>query len=178
MTTTHETEDEALSELAQEKGWAMVAEIFGGLSALKTAFDMTQALQNIHDTVARDRAVIELQKEILSAQAAQSTLIDRVRELEKEVADFEAWEVEKKRYRLTDFGGGTFAYALKPDEAKGEPAHRVCAHCYQDGHIAILQCSHRSDGQDYFDCLRCKARQAFGVYRSTADYAGIDDEGG
>jgi hypothetical protein len=104
----------------------MVAEIFGGLSALKTAFDMTQALQNIHETVAHDRAVIELQKEILSALAAQSALVDRVRELETEVAGFEKWETEKERYHLTDFGGNSFAHALKPEAANGEPPHRIC----------------------------------------------------
>ena len=52
----------------------MVGEAIAGLSAVKTAFDMAKALQNIHDTVARDRAVIELQKEILSAQVAQAAL--------------------------------------------------------------------------------------------------------
>ena len=40
----------------------MVGEIFRGLSAIKTAFDMAQGLQNIHDAVTRDRAIIEPQK--------------------------------------------------------------------------------------------------------------------
>ena len=45
----------------------MILETISGLGAVKTAFDMTKALQNIHDTVAHDRAVIDLQKEILAA---------------------------------------------------------------------------------------------------------------
>jgi uncharacterized protein YlxW (UPF0749 family) len=78
----------------------MVAEVFAGLGALKTAFDMTQGLQKIHDAVARDRAVIELQKEILAAQAAQSALVQSVSDLEKEVARLNDWEADKNRYQL------------------------------------------------------------------------------
>jgi hypothetical protein len=48
----------------------MAVEIFG-LSAIKTAYDKAKELLNIHDTVAHDRAVIDLQKQILAAQEAQ-----------------------------------------------------------------------------------------------------------
>ena len=147
----------------------MVGEAIAGLSAVKTAFDMAKALQNIHDTVARDRAVIELQKEILSAQVAQAALIQRVSDLEKEVARFEEWAAEKKRYQLTDYGGATFAYALKPDAANGEPPHRLCAPCYQKGHKSILQFSNRGAGQDYYECPSCKDRRGYGVYHSSFD---------
>jgi hypothetical protein len=69
----------------------MVGEALAGLSAIKTAFDMAQGLQKIHDAVARDRAIIELQKEILAAQAAQSALIETVGDLKKRVAELETW---------------------------------------------------------------------------------------
>jgi len=51
-------------------------------------------LQKIHDVTARDRAVIELQKEILTAQAAQATLIETIGDLKKRVAEFETWATE------------------------------------------------------------------------------------
>jgi len=97
-------------------------------------------------------------------------LVERIGELEKQVERFETWEVEKKRYKLTDYGGGTFAYALKPEEAQGEPPHRICAHCYENGHKAVLQFTHKSEGRDYFECLRCKSRQAFGLYVRSRNY--------
>ena len=150
----------------------MATELIAGLGAIKTAFDLAKGLKDIHDVAAHDRAVIELQKEILAAQAAQFALVDRVRDLEEKVARFEAWEAEKQRYKLTDFGAGTFAYLLKPEAANGEPSHRLCAHCYNDGHKSVLQFSARSQGQDYFDCLRCKARQAFGAFRDIPDGGG------
>lgn len=155
----------------------MAAELIMGLGAIKTAFDLAKGLKDIHDVAAHDRAVIDLQKEILTAQQAQFALVQRVSDLEKKVAGFEKWEAEQERYKLTDFGGGTFAYLLKPEAAKGEPPHRLCANCYNDGHKSVLQFSNKSEGQDYFDCPRCKARQPFGHYRSTNyDAYGSDDD--
>lgn len=116
----------------------VVAETIGGLSALKTAFDMSKALQGIHDAVAHDRAVIELQKEILSAQAAQFTLIEQVGDLEKEVARLKAWDADKQRYKLTELRPGAIAYALKEGMDNGEPAHKLCAACYEAGFKSYL----------------------------------------
>jgi hypothetical protein len=143
----------------------MVAEVFGGIGAIKTAFDIAKGLQNIHDVAARDRAVIELQKEILAAQQAQSTLISRINELEKEAAACEKWGAEKERYALTDFGGNTFAYALKGDAAKGEPPHRICPTCYENRTKSILQFEFRTaiGGRDKYICPACKHEFEFGV---------------
>jgi hypothetical protein len=55
-------------------------------------FDMAKALQGIHDATARDRAVIELQKEILSAQAAQTTLLQRVSPKMANCAPRQTWD--------------------------------------------------------------------------------------
>ena len=60
----------------------MVAEVYAGIGAIKAAFDLTKGLKDIHDAAIRNAAVIELQEKILAAQAAQLTLIDRVRELD------------------------------------------------------------------------------------------------
>lgn len=117
----------------------MIGEAFAGLSAIKTAFDMTQGLQSIHDAVARDRAVIELQKEILLAQSAQAALLDRVSQLEKEVARFETWDAEKKRYELKALRVDVFAYMLKPDSRGVEPPHWLCANCYEQRKKSIFQ---------------------------------------
>src|SRR5579864_1037972 len=68
----------------------------------------------------------------------------RIDDLEKEVAGFENWETEKQRYQLTDFGGNSFAYSLKPQAANGEPSHRICPNCYERGQKAILQFKFRA----------------------------------
>ena len=134
------------------RGTIMVGEAIAGLSAVKTAFDMAKALQNIHDTVARPGGYRTSKRNPLRTSCASGAAFQRVSDLEKEVARFEEWAAEKKRYQLTDYGGATFAYALKPDAANGEPPHRLCAPCYQKGHKSILQFSNRGAGQDYYEC--------------------------
>ena len=146
----------------------MVGEAIAGLGAIKTAFDLAKGLKDIHDIAVRDWIAIELQKEILAAQAAQFSLVERVRDLEAQVASFEKWEAEKKRYALKDFGGNTFAYELKPEEAGGEPVHRICPKCYAKGHKSILQSEGKdSVERDMYRCTECKTEYGFGapIYR-------------
>jgi hypothetical protein len=121
----------------------MVGEVFAGLGALKTAFDIAKGLKDIDDATRRNAAVIELQEKILAAREAQSTLLDRVGELEEEVAGFETWDAEKQRYELKQLarGGAAFAYALKANAQPAEPFHCICASCYQKRTKSILQYS-------------------------------------
>jgi hypothetical protein len=141
----------------------MAAEILAGLGALKTAFDLAKGLKDIDDAARRNAAVIELQEKILAAQEAQSTLVKHIDELEAKVTGYENWETEKKRYALTDFGGNSFAYALKPEEANGEPAHRICPNCYEKRQKAILQFKFRAaTGRDKWICNNCSKEFEFG----------------
>ena len=141
----------------------MVAEVFAGLSAIKSAFDIAKGLKDIDDTARRNAAVIELQEKILSAQQEQSALVERIRELEAQVASFEKWDTEEKRYQLTDFGGNTFAYALKPDAARGEPPHRICPTCYEKRIKSILQFRFQNArGREMYVCPACKHEFDFG----------------
>jgi len=144
----------------------MVAEVFAGLSAFKTLFDTARSLKDMNDAVVRSAAVIELQEQILSARAQQIELIERVRELEREVAQFKTWETEKQRYKLKDFGQNTFAYELKPEAANDEPEHLICPQCYQTGRKSILQFEGRDVHQrESYRCFSCKTRLDLGVVR-------------
>jgi hypothetical protein len=141
----------------------MVGEAFAGLSAIKTAFDIAKGLKDIDDATRRNAAVIELQEKILSAQQTQSALVEQVRELEAQVVGFEKWDAEAKRYKLTDFGGNTLAYALKPEATSGEPPHRICPKCYEDKTKSILQYrTSTAFGQERYSCPNCKTDFDFG----------------
>ncbi len=96
----------------------MVAEVFAGLGALKTAFDIAKGLKDIDDATRRNAAVIELQEKILAAQQSQSSLIETARELEKEVVQLKAWEADKQRYELTAQS------CLKPSMSNGTSSLR------------------------------------------------------
>jgi len=115
----------------------MVGEVFAGLSALKTAFDIAKGLKDIDDAARRNAAVIELQEKILAAQEAQSALLERVRELEEKVRSLETWETEKQRYELKQFGSAV-AYVLKAEAQGTEPSHQLCANCFARGKKSFL----------------------------------------
>ena len=144
----------------------MATELIAGLGLFKSMFDMAKGLKDINSATVRNGAIIELQEHILSAREQQTALTERISELEKEVADFETWEAEKQRYKLKDYGGGTFAYALKEAEANGGTLHRACANCYQNRQISILQSRGiRHGGQEKVICLACKTTLMLGVFR-------------
>jgi hypothetical protein len=158
--------------------------IAGAVSALKGANDIAQAMMSLRDATEFQSKLIEFQKKIIeantSAFAAQDerlALLAKISELEKDVASLEAEKRRLDRYQLKDFGGGSFAYELKASEANGEPIHRVCALCYQRENLSILQFSHRSEGQDWYDCHNCNKGQHFGThvrreepYRAASDF--------
>jgi Zn finger protein HypA/HybF involved in hydrogenase expression len=134
----------------------MAGEVLAGLSAVKAAFDLAKGLKDINDATTRNAAVIELQEQILTAQAAQSSLIERIRELEKEVTRLEAWETEKQRYTLTEVGTGAFALVVRPSMQGTEPTHCICADCYERSEKSILQMVGNAYGSVTLRCPRCK----------------------
>ena len=133
----------------------MVGEAFAGLSALKTAFDLAKGLKDINDAANRNAAVIELQEKILGARQAQSELVERVEELEKENARLKEWQVERERYELKEIATGAFVYAPKDTMRGHEPMHWLCANCFQNGKKRFLQ-AHRNDLRHiYHKCQEC-----------------------
>jgi len=132
----------------------VAAEIISGLGGLKTAFDLAKALKDIDDRARRNSAVIELQEKILGAQETQSALIERVRELEKQLASFEQWDAEKEKYELKEIYQETFAYVIKESARGTEPSHWICAACYQMRKKSILQ---KSDSV-HMICPACEAQ--------------------
>ena len=141
--------------------------ISSGLASLKAATDIAGGLVNLRDTTKFQGAVVELQSKILAAQSDQFAMLQRIRELETKMAELQAWEAQKKRYQLRDYGGNTFAYELKASEANGEPAHRICPVCYEQGRRAILQFDFRTtQAQDKYACHACKSAFDFGIRQS------------
>lgn len=137
----------------------MVGEAIAGLSAVKTAFDLAKALKDMDTAAARNAAVIELQEKIFTAREAQTALLERVGELEKEVARLKDWEAEKQRYALMALAPGFFAYVLKPEEQRGMPPHAICANCYERSAKSILQSNGEIQWVKHeWVCPSCKTR--------------------
>jgi hypothetical protein len=124
-----------------------ISTISAALTSFNSLKNIAQAMIGLHDTQALQAKILEFngasidaQTNILSVNEERATLIEHVRDLEKQVADLEAWETEKQRYELTDItNGGSFAYVLKPNAQGSEPSHQICANCYQHRKKSILQ---------------------------------------
>jgi Zn finger protein HypA/HybF involved in hydrogenase expression len=142
----------------------MVVDLFTGLGVFKSLYDSAKALKDINDATIRNGAIIELQEKILAAREAQSSLLERINELEKEVANFKAWETEKQKYEMKVLSPGSIVYALKAQAQGTEPAHYICANCYEDRKKSILQrkpanaLGRQHFGEkDSYDCPKCHA---------------------
>jgi len=133
----------------------VVAETLTGLGAFKALYDSAKALKDMNDAAVRNGAVIELQEKILAARDAQTSLLEQVAQLEKEVARLKDWEADKKRYQLADIGKGVVALALKPTMSDGEPMHYLCADCAAQGKKSHLQPHIRGPYYDQYKCNGC-----------------------
>lgn len=139
----------------------MVGEIFGSISAFKAMFDIAKGLKDISDAAIRNTAVVELQEKILAAREAQTTALERIRELETQLATFETWETEKQRYKLKNLEVGSFVYALKRSMSGGETPHYICQRCYSERRKMVLQYRYGTEsGADLrmhlWNCPHCK----------------------
>jgi P2-related tail formation protein len=93
-----------------------LAAIAGLVTSVRSAVEITKAMKDVNDANIIQTKVFELTREILAtqgyaleAQAAQSELLRRVRELEEEKTKLEAWTAEKGRY---DFARSVRAFTL------------------------------------------------------------------
>jgi len=146
-----------------------IAIAFQALGGAKTIAEGLLATRDISlvgaKVVELNAKIIEAQNGIFSAQEERSTLVERMRKLEKKIADMETWNAEKQRYSLMRVDPtGVFAYALKPEASGGEEPHLLCANCYDQGEPSKLQATTelRMRKRVYY-CPRCKNEYVFGA---------------
>jgi transposase-like protein len=145
-----------------------ISAISGALSSLIAAKDIAQAMVGLHDAASFQGKLIEFQSKIIEAQSGamaandeRTSLLETIRQLKKEMADLKAWEANKQRYELKKLGTGTFVYSLKPEAQGTEPAHWLCAKCFEDGKKSILQTaavpaiSSGTAGGQLYSCHSC-----------------------
>ena len=134
------------------------------LNSLKTMKDIAETMIGLRDAEMMGGKVRELNGVIIDAQSSifkvneeRASLIEAVRDLEEKIAAMEKWATDKDRYELQAMPGGTFAYALKEGVQPSEPAHYICANCYQDSKKSILQAEMRAPLAKVYVCPRCHA---------------------
>jgi hypothetical protein len=143
----------------------MIAEIAGGLAALKSASELSKAIIDIRDATVLQSKAIELQRQILAAQESalaanerQTALLERIKELEEEVVGLKKWDADKSKYDLTNLGTGAFAYVPKPESDIAKPEHWLCVKCFDDGKRGVVQNQGRTPDKQrsIYTCPNCK----------------------
>jgi hypothetical protein len=147
-------------------GLNMYSEIVAAIQSTKTAIDLVKAangLSNYSELLTAVTAVqIKLTDAIaseLASQEKQAALAERVRELEKQIAEIGDWNTQIQRYALFQFPTGALAYALKPGQDNGEPMHYICTSCVDKKQKSTLQPHGR-----FLHCPVCKSDIEIQVY--------------
>lgn len=140
-----------------------IASIGTAVSSLRAAGDIAKGLISLKTMAEVQAKAIELNEKIIDAQhrifeanATQTALIDRIRELEGQVAKMKDWDAQKERYQLKTPHPGIAVYALKKAMSNGETAHYLCANCFQNGKRSFLQYGDR-EGWVTIVCSACRS---------------------
>jgi hypothetical protein len=140
-------------------------------TSLNTAINIVKAMQGVHDATIIDGKVFELQRAILDTQQSvfaanqeRASLIEHVRELEKEISDLRQWDAEKNKYELIMVDSTwVYAYSRKPIPGDAQPHHFICTNCYENGKKSLLQATHHlAMRKRVHVCPLCKMEIAFG----------------
>lgn len=156
-----------------------VSSILSAVSSLKIAGEIAVGLANSRTmaevqakAVELNQKLIAVQHDVFAAQAAQSALIQRVADLEKELACVKAWETQKQRYQLQSPWSGALVYAVKASMKGAEPPHWICTKCYEDGRKSILNPRQNASGWYVFVCPVCQSQiQSPSRSAAQAEYA-------
>ena len=130
---------------------------------LKAAKDIAESMVGLRDAAAFQQKQIEFQSKLLdannaafAAQEERAAMLERVRELEKEITRLEAWEADKQRYELISLAPNTVAYAPKETMRGTEPPHYLCANCFTNEKKSFLQQHVRGENFNKYICNSCK----------------------
>ena len=94
----------------------------------------------------------------LAAQKNEMALLKTISQLEEEIKNHKAWDIEKEQYELNTIDGLAFVYVRKKSVKIVETPHWLCATCYQESKKSILQFKRREElRKDLWCCNQCSA---------------------
>lgn len=147
------------------------------MAGLKGAIDITSALvkaNNIVDVNAKaielQQIIIKLQQDIFNAQDSQRAANEEIQNLKKEISDLKSAGRDLTRYKLCSPFTGSAVYGISKDDASKEPAHYLCASCFQRGGKSMLNPKTNDKGFQDFVCPTCKATISSGYRGVKARY--------
>ena len=138
--------------------------ISAAVTSLRAASEIVKTIASLHTAGEIQAKAVELNQKILDAQhqvfeanAAQSALLEQVRQLEAELTRAKDWEKQRERYKLVAPFPGCMVYALQKSHSDDEPPHYICPACFQQGRKSILQSRPGAGSGIRFAHLKCTA---------------------
>jgi hypothetical protein len=136
----------------------MYAEISAAIQSAKALGELVKAAHGLANYNEFVTAVYEVNAKLMDATAValasqekQSSLVNRVAELEDELRELKNLERDAQRYQLTKFAFGGYAYSIKAGMENAEPPHYLCAACMNLRKKSILQ----PYGEVFLRCSLC-----------------------
>ena len=124
----------------------MYAEIVAAVRSTKILADLLKATHSLSNYSELLTAVTDVQMKLtdaiaseLTSQEKQAALAEKIRGLEKQLAEVKGWEAQIQRYALFELPIKALAYALKPGMEQGEPLHYLCTSCVDKKQKSVLQ---------------------------------------
>lgn len=129
---------------------------------------------------------INLIKEQLDVAERENIFLEeKCKVLEKEnefmknqIEKAKSWNKEKLRYELFEICPGFFVYKSKEEKRNHEPAHCICAHCFDNGEKGrIAEAKHPMFADIEYTCQRCgfihvdKSRAATTIKTARSTYS-------
>jgi len=146
--------------------------ITAAVGSLKAAGEIAKGLINLKTTtdvqakaIELNQKIIDAQHQIFAANAAQSNLVEQIRELESQMTRMIDWAAQKQRYKLAAPFIGCMVYALQKSMSEGETPHYLCTSCFQKGQPSILQGKEGRQGlgiRAVYYCPVCKSEAMTG----------------
>lgn len=141
-------------------------EVGAAINGLKGALDLVKGVKAVSEGLAVQDVKMDLGQRIIDAQmtlnlaiAAQTEAAQEIRQLKEEIVRLKDWSAEREKYELVAVRGGGFAYMLKAGMRGSQPAHWLCANCFEQGQKSIMQEKGQvksGSGDNLVGCDRCK----------------------
>jgi hypothetical protein len=92
---------------------------------------------------------------VLAAQEERATLLDRIRDLEREIERQEDWKAKEQRYELVSLAPNVVARAPKQGMQATETPHYLCANCFAAKKESYLQQTLHGPYYHRYKCNGC-----------------------
>ena len=156
----------------------MMDAISGALTAVSSLMTLSKDISNAktdHEIAVKTGELNErlggALQQLIAAQTGYLALLSEKSELEAELLKIKDWAHEKQRYQLHKTESGGLLYRIKPEMQGAEPAHDICANCYENGIKSLLQAAPHVSGHKMLSCHRCNSLVRLEPRRISGDLA-------